>query len=51
MPYNHFILTCGGTGCESNKGDEIYRGLIAEAENLGVKEDVQIGKTGWFGFC
>jgi len=51
MPYNHFILTCGGTGCESNKGDEIYRSLIAEAEKLGVKEEVQIVKTGCFGFC
>jgi len=51
MPYNHFILTCGGTGCESNKGDEIYRTLIAEAEKLGVKEEVQIVKTGCFGFC
>jgi NADH-quinone oxidoreductase subunit F/NADP-reducing hydrogenase subunit HndC len=51
MPYNHFILTCAGTGCESNKGDEIYNNLIAEAEKLGVKEEVQIVKTGCFGFC
>ena len=51
MPYKHFILTCAGTGCESNKGDEIYRGLIEEAEKQGVKEDVQIVKTGCFGFC
>ena len=51
MAYNHFILTCGGTGCESSKGDEIYRGLIAEAEKLGVKDQVQVVKTGCFGFC
>ncbi|GHV43162.1 NADH dehydrogenase [Spirochaetia bacterium] len=51
MAYNHYILTCGGTGCESNKGDEIYRNLIAEAEKLGVKDQVQIVKTGCFGFC
>jgi len=51
MAYNHFILTCGGTACESNKGEEIYRGLIAEAEKLGVKQEVQIVKTGCFGFC
>jgi len=51
MAYNHFILVCGGTGCESNKGDEIYRHLIAEAEKLGVKGEVQIVKTGCFGFC
>jgi len=51
MAYNHFILSCGGTGCESNKGDEIYRSLIAEAERQGVKDQVQIVKTGCFGFC
>ncbi|MDR0759377.1 MAG: NADH-quinone oxidoreductase subunit NuoF [Treponema sp.] len=51
MAYNHYILTCGGTACESNKGDEIYSRLIAEAEKLGVKDQVQIVKTGCFGFC
>jgi NADH:ubiquinone oxidoreductase subunit F (NADH-binding)/(2Fe-2S) ferredoxin len=51
MAYNHYILTCGGTGCESNKGDVIYNNLIAEAEKLGVKGEVQIVKTGCFGFC
>jgi NADH-quinone oxidoreductase subunit F/NADP-reducing hydrogenase subunit HndC len=51
MAYNHFILCCGGTGCESNKGDEIYKSLIAEAEAQNVKGEVQIVKTGCFGFC
>jgi NADH-quinone oxidoreductase subunit F/NADP-reducing hydrogenase subunit HndC len=51
MAYNHYILVCGGTGCESNKSDEIYRTLIAEAEKQGVKDQVQIVKTGCFGFC
>ena len=51
MAYKHFILTCGGTGCESNKGDEIYSSLIAEAEKQGVKDEVQVVKTGCFGFC
>jgi (2Fe-2S) ferredoxin len=51
MAYNHYILVCGGTGCESNKSDEIYRNLIAEAEKQGVKDQVQIVKTGCFGFC
>jgi NADH:ubiquinone oxidoreductase subunit F (NADH-binding)/(2Fe-2S) ferredoxin/NAD-dependent dihydropyrimidine dehydrogenase PreA subunit len=51
MAYNHYILTCGGTACESNKGNEIYTRLIAEAERLGVKDQVQIVKTGCFGFC
>lgn len=51
MAYNHYILCCGGTACESNKGDEIYHGLIAEAETQNVKDQVQIVKTGCFGFC
>ncbi|HWR11520.1 MAG TPA: NADH-quinone oxidoreductase subunit NuoF [Rectinemataceae bacterium] len=51
MAKKNFILVCGGTGCESSKSDEIYRGLIKEAELQGVKDDVQIVKTGCFGFC
>ncbi|GHV24698.1 NADH dehydrogenase [Spirochaetia bacterium] len=51
MACTHFILTCGGTACESNKGIEIYQQLIAEAEKQGVKDKVQIVKTGCFGFC
>ena len=47
----HYILTCGGTACQSNKGVEIYDGLIAEAEKQGVKDTVQVIKTGCFGFC
>ena len=51
MAKKNFILVCGGTGCESAKSDEIYRNLIKEAELQGVKDDVQIVKTGCFGFC
>ena len=51
MAYKHFILVCGGTGCESSRADDIYKELIASAEALGVKNDVQVVKTGCFGFC
>lgn len=51
MAYKHFILVCGGTGCESSRSDEIYRELQANAESMGVKDEVQIVKTGCFGFC
>ena len=51
MAYKHFILICGGTGCESNKGPEIYTNLVAEVEKAGLRDDVQIVKTGCFGFC
>ncbi|MDR2659650.1 MAG: NADH-quinone oxidoreductase subunit NuoF [Spirochaetaceae bacterium] len=48
-PYT--ILTCGGTACQSNKGEEIYQNLTAEAKKQGVSDKVQIVKTGCFGFC
>lgn len=51
MACKNYILVCGGTGCESSKSDEIYRDLIKEAELQGVKDEVQIVKTGCFGFC
>ena len=51
MSFKNYILVCGGTGCESAKGDEIYRGLLKAAETHGVKGEVQVVKTGCFGFC
>ena len=51
MAYNHFILCCGGTACESNKGKEIYEELIKEAAAQKVTNEVQIVQTGCFGFC
>ena len=51
MAYTHYILVCGGTGCESSSSDEIYKQLQLEAEKNNVAEKVQIVKTGCFGFC
>ncbi|MCL2809837.1 MAG: NAD(P)H-dependent oxidoreductase subunit E, partial [Treponema sp.] len=51
MAYNHYILVCSGTACESNKGIELFSELETEAEKQGVKDQVQIVKTGCFGFC
>ena len=51
MAYNHYILVCSGTACESNKGTELFAQLNVEAEKQGVKDQVQIVKTGCFGFC
>ena len=51
MAYNHYILVCSGTACESNKGVELFAQLNAEAEKQGVKDQAQIVKTGCFGFC
>ena len=51
MAYKNFILVCAGTGCESSKAIEIYEALAREAEAQGVKNEVQVVKTGCFGFC
>ena len=51
MAVKNYILVCGGTACESAKGDDIYKSLLAEAESQGVQDDVQVVKTGCFGFC
>jgi NADH:ubiquinone oxidoreductase subunit F (NADH-binding)/(2Fe-2S) ferredoxin len=51
MAFRNYILVCGGTGCESSRADDIYKNLIAECEAQGVKDEVQIVKTGCFGFC
>lgn len=51
MAYKQFILVCGGTGCESSNSGKIYDELVTAAEAAGVSNDVQIVKTGCFGFC
>lgn len=51
MAFTNYCLVCGGTGCESSKADTIYRELKRIAEEHELTEDVQIVKTGCFGFC
>ncbi|WP_455381470.1 NADH-ubiquinone oxidoreductase-F iron-sulfur binding region domain-containing protein [Salinispira pacifica] len=51
MPYKNYILVCGGTGCVSNRGDAIYKNLVREVESRNLTDDVQVVKTGCFGFC
>ena len=51
MAFKNYILVCGGTGCESSRSDQIYKNLIEEAKAQGVADQVQVIKTGCFGFC
>ncbi|MDD4527391.1 MAG: NADH-quinone oxidoreductase subunit NuoF [Candidatus Margulisbacteria bacterium] len=51
MAYNTFVLICGGTACESSKSDEMYKLLQKEIFDNNLKNEVQIVKTGCFGFC
>ena len=51
MGYKHYILVCGGTSCDSGSSDQIFNNLKKAAEANKVDKDVQIVKTGCFGFC
>ena len=51
MAVKNYILVCAGTACESSKADDIYQNLLKEVEAHGLKKDVQVVKTGCFGFC
>ncbi len=45
------ILVCGGTGCESNQSDKIYKRLHKLVDKNNLTGKVKITKTGCFGFC
>ena len=51
MAYKNYCLVCAGTGCHANTGEEIYQDLVAKAKEFGVENEVQVIKTGCFGFC
>ena len=50
MSYNKHVLICGGTGCLSSKSAKIAENIEKVLEEKGIK-DVQVVKTGCFGFC
>ena len=45
------ILVCGGTGCLSSESGEIVDELNDYIGKEGMTEEVQVLKTGCFGFC
>jgi len=49
--FKNYILICGGTGCESSKADDIYRGFTKELAAHNLQDETQVIKTGCFGFC
>ncbi len=51
MAYKNYILVCAGTACESNKGKALYDALEKEITEAGIETEVQLVKTGCFGFC
>ena len=49
--YKYHVLVCGGTGCESCKGNEIVENLREHVNKNKIDKEVLIIKTGCFGFC
>ena len=45
------VLCCGGTGCKSSASDEIVANFNAILKEKGLQDEVQVIKTGCFGFC
>jgi len=45
------VLVCSDTGCLAAEGSAIYDSLLAEVKRNGLEKDVNIVKTGCFGFC
>ena len=45
------VLVCGGTGCHSTNSDDIYDTFEKEIEAAGLKDEIQVIKTGCFGLC
>ncbi|UUV19429.1 NADH-quinone oxidoreductase subunit NuoF [Fusobacteria bacterium ZRK30] len=51
MAYKKHVLICGGTGCLSSKGGAIAENIESLLVEKGMSEEVQVIKTGCFGFC
>ena len=49
--FKNHILVCGGTGCRASQGEEIVENLKLALEQNGLDHEVQVVRTGCFGFC
>jgi NADH-quinone oxidoreductase subunit F/NADP-reducing hydrogenase subunit HndC len=47
----HTVVVCGGTGCETLGGRELYETLSGIIKDRGLEDKVSLKKTGCQGFC
>ncbi|MGM9550838.1 MAG: NADH-quinone oxidoreductase subunit NuoF [Clostridia bacterium] len=45
------VLVCGGTGCTSSGSETLLKEFDLQLEKYGIKDQVQMVKTGCFGLC
>ncbi len=51
MANKYNILVCGGTGCISADANDIVANLKSALADNNLADEVQVLKTGCFGFC
>ncbi|MCS7259904.1 MAG: NADH-quinone oxidoreductase subunit NuoF [Anaerolineae bacterium] len=51
VPPHRWIAVCMGTGCTSAASTEVRQALTAEIEARGLADQVEVRRTGCFGFC
>ena len=49
--FSNYILVCGGTGCRASHSELIITALRKELDEAGLSDQVQVIRTGCFGFC
>ena len=49
--YKYHLLVCSGTACKASESDEISHSLLQLIEEFGMEDEVQVVRTGCFGFC
>jgi NADP-reducing hydrogenase subunit HndC len=49
--YRMQLLVCGGTKCDSGQSEAILDNLNLEIESLAMENEIQVIKTGCYGFC
>jgi len=49
--FKNHILVCAGTGCRASQCEEIVENLKLALEQNGLENEVQVVRTGCFGFC
>jgi NADH:ubiquinone oxidoreductase subunit F (NADH-binding)/(2Fe-2S) ferredoxin len=45
------VLCCAGTGCTSSRSAEVYDSFVKYIEQYGLKDEINVVKTGCFGLC
>jgi len=51
VKYTQYMLVCCGTGCRASQSELIINELRSTVERHGLQNDIQVVKTGCFGFC